>query len=191
MNQLKRKVRFFCTLSNIIRIFTIIYDVLWHYYEQQCSPESWSSSLISPLAENNWGKKTFQVLRTSDKVEQWLIVGKVRSKIIILFTSNGQRLVSQLYNDVGIVSWYLCCQRFYLTLWPILYIVINLKGSKVIGQLTNKQFHDESCRHIVWSWFWMFNLQSSFSDTVQRDINPKHTANVTQELLKAKKWKTF
>ncbi len=33
----------------------IIYDVLQHYYNNWCSPESWSSSLMSPLAENNRG----------------------------------------------------------------------------------------------------------------------------------------
>ncbi len=43
----------FCTLSHIIRIVTIIYDVLQHYYDNRCSPESWSSLLTSLLDENN------------------------------------------------------------------------------------------------------------------------------------------
>ncbi len=38
-----------------IRIFTIIYNVLQHYYDNLCSPESWSSLLMSQLAENNRG----------------------------------------------------------------------------------------------------------------------------------------
>ncbi len=33
----------------------IIYDVLQHYYDIWCSPESWSSMLTSLLAENNRG----------------------------------------------------------------------------------------------------------------------------------------
>ncbi len=39
-----------CTLS-VIRIFTIIYDALQHYYDKWFSPESWSSLLMSPLAK--------------------------------------------------------------------------------------------------------------------------------------------
>ncbi len=46
---------FFCTLSLIIKIFTIMYDVLQHYYDERCSPESWSSLLTSSLAENSRG----------------------------------------------------------------------------------------------------------------------------------------
>ncbi len=46
---------FFCTLSLIIRIFTVICDVLQHYYDKLFSPESWSSLLTSPLTENNGG----------------------------------------------------------------------------------------------------------------------------------------
>ncbi len=44
-----------CTLSLIIRIFTIIYNVLQHYYDKQCSSETLSSLLTSLLAENNGG----------------------------------------------------------------------------------------------------------------------------------------
>ncbi len=33
----------------------IMYDVLQHYYDDRCSPESWSSLLTSLLAENNGG----------------------------------------------------------------------------------------------------------------------------------------
>ncbi len=47
-----------CTLSLIIMIFTIKYNVLQLYYDKRCSPESWSSLLMSPLAktaENNKG----------------------------------------------------------------------------------------------------------------------------------------
>ncbi len=50
-----KKEGFFCTLSLIIRIYTIIYNVLLHYYDKHCGPESWSSLLTSPLAENNRG----------------------------------------------------------------------------------------------------------------------------------------
>ncbi len=46
------EVLFFCTLSLIIRIFIIIYDVLQHYYDNQHSPESWSTLLTSLLSEN-------------------------------------------------------------------------------------------------------------------------------------------
>ncbi len=50
--QLKEKLLFFCTLSLMIRIFTIIYNVLQHYYHERCSQEGWSSLPTSPLAEN-------------------------------------------------------------------------------------------------------------------------------------------
>ncbi len=43
----------------------IIYNVLQHYYNEQCSPESWSSLLMSLLAENKEGLGAFQVLRNS------------------------------------------------------------------------------------------------------------------------------
>ncbi len=33
----------------------IIFDVLQHYDDEQRSPESWSSLLTSPLAENSGG----------------------------------------------------------------------------------------------------------------------------------------
>ncbi len=49
----------FCTLSLIIRIFKIIYCVLWHYYDERCSPESWRSLLTSLLAENNRSEGAF------------------------------------------------------------------------------------------------------------------------------------
>ncbi len=35
----------------------IIYNVLQAYYEERCSPESWSSLLTSPLAENSRGEE--------------------------------------------------------------------------------------------------------------------------------------
>ncbi len=35
---------FFCL---IIKIFTIIFDVLEHYYDKLCRPQSWSSLLTS------------------------------------------------------------------------------------------------------------------------------------------------
>ncbi len=62
-SNLKEKFGFFClffctiiiSISLIIRIFTIVYDVLQHYYDNQHSPESWSSLLTSLLAENNGG----------------------------------------------------------------------------------------------------------------------------------------
>ncbi len=51
----KGAVWFFGTLSLITRIFTNIFDVLQLYYDNRCSPESWSSLLTSPPAENNGG----------------------------------------------------------------------------------------------------------------------------------------
>ncbi len=59
---LKGEVCVFWTLSLIIRIIMIIYDVLQHYYDESCSEESWSSLLTSPLAENSGGEGAFQVL---------------------------------------------------------------------------------------------------------------------------------
>ncbi len=44
------KFGFFCTLSLIISIFMIIYDVLQIYYDKRHSAESWNSLLMSPLA---------------------------------------------------------------------------------------------------------------------------------------------
>ncbi len=58
-----RRGSFFCTLSLTIRIFTIIYVVLQPFYAEWCSPESWSSLLTSPLAENNRDFRAYQVLR--------------------------------------------------------------------------------------------------------------------------------
>ncbi len=51
LEEMFKKFVFFCTLNLIIRIFTIIYDVLQHYYDERCSPESWSLLLMSPLGE--------------------------------------------------------------------------------------------------------------------------------------------
>ncbi len=64
-NHLKAEVCFICTLSLIVRIFTIIYNVLQHYCDERCSHESWSSLLTSLLVENNGGEKAFKVLRQS------------------------------------------------------------------------------------------------------------------------------
>ncbi len=36
----------------------IIYSVLQHYYDERCSPESWSLLLTSLLAEDNRGTQT-------------------------------------------------------------------------------------------------------------------------------------
>ncbi len=47
----------FLHIKLLIRIFTIMYKVLHHYYDGRCSPESWSSLLASPPAENNEGAK--------------------------------------------------------------------------------------------------------------------------------------
>ncbi len=44
-----------CTLGLMIRIFTIMYNVLQHYYDKQCSPESWNLLLTSLLAEISQG----------------------------------------------------------------------------------------------------------------------------------------
>ncbi len=55
---LKEKFNFW-TLSLIIRIFTVIYNVLRHYYDERCSHKSWSSLLTSLLAENNRGEEAF------------------------------------------------------------------------------------------------------------------------------------
>ncbi len=57
---LKEKLVF---LSLIIRIFLIIYYVLWHYHDERCNHKRWSLSLTSPLAENNRGEGAFQVLQ--------------------------------------------------------------------------------------------------------------------------------
>ncbi len=59
-----RRSLFFCTwcLDIIIRIFTIIHNVLQHYWHERCRHESWSSLLMSLLAENNRGEGAFQVL---------------------------------------------------------------------------------------------------------------------------------
>ncbi len=53
---------FFCPLSLKIRISTIIYGDPLHYYDERCSHKSWSLLLTSPLAENNRGEGTYQVL---------------------------------------------------------------------------------------------------------------------------------
>ncbi len=53
-NRVKEDVCFY-TLSLIIGIFTIVYDGLQHHYDKRCSTESWSSLLMSLLAENNRG----------------------------------------------------------------------------------------------------------------------------------------
>ncbi len=45
----------FFTFRLMIRIFMIIYSVVQHYYDEWCSPESWSSLLTSSLAENSRG----------------------------------------------------------------------------------------------------------------------------------------
>ncbi len=47
---LKEEVHYFsfCTFSFIVRIFTIIYNVLQHYYDEPCSHKHWSSVLTSP-----------------------------------------------------------------------------------------------------------------------------------------------
>ncbi len=37
-----------------------IYDVLQHYYDERCSPESWSLLLMSLLAENNRGARALR-----------------------------------------------------------------------------------------------------------------------------------
>ncbi len=44
---------FLCTLGLMVSILRIIYDVLQQYYDSWHGPESWSSLLTSPLAENN------------------------------------------------------------------------------------------------------------------------------------------
>ncbi len=44
----------FCTLSLMIRIFTIIFHALQHCYDKRRSSKSWSLLLMSPLAENSW-----------------------------------------------------------------------------------------------------------------------------------------
>ncbi len=59
-----------CTLSLKKRIFMIIYDVLQHYYDNRCSPESWSSLLTAQLADLNKiyerGKHFIESKHTSD-----------------------------------------------------------------------------------------------------------------------------
>ncbi len=37
----------------------IIHNVLQHYYDERCRPESWSSWLTPPLADNNRGASAF------------------------------------------------------------------------------------------------------------------------------------
>ncbi len=37
-----------------------MYDVLQHYYDERRGPESWSSLLTSPLAENNGGARALR-----------------------------------------------------------------------------------------------------------------------------------
>ncbi len=59
---LKVKFDFFCTLRLLIRLFLIMYDVLQHYHDEWCHPESWSSVLASALAENNRGAWALKVL---------------------------------------------------------------------------------------------------------------------------------
>ncbi len=51
----KGEVWVFCTSSLIIKVFLIISNILQLYYDNQHSPESWSSLLLSQLAENNRG----------------------------------------------------------------------------------------------------------------------------------------
>ncbi len=45
----------------------IIYNVLQPYYDEWCSPESWSLLLTSLLAENNGGAGALKVLRQTIK----------------------------------------------------------------------------------------------------------------------------
>ncbi len=45
----------------------IIYDVLQHYYDKQCSHKLWSFLLMSLLVENNGGAGAFLALRQSNK----------------------------------------------------------------------------------------------------------------------------
>ncbi len=54
---------FFCTLSLIVRIFPVTYDVLQHYYDERFSHKSWSSLLTSPLVENNRDEGAYQVFQ--------------------------------------------------------------------------------------------------------------------------------
>ncbi len=48
-----------------MRIFTITYDVLLHYYDEKCSHENWSLLLRPPLTENSGGLGAYQVLQQS------------------------------------------------------------------------------------------------------------------------------
>ncbi len=48
---LKEKFGFLDIKNLIIKIFTVIYNVLQHYYDEWRSPESWSLLLMSPLAD--------------------------------------------------------------------------------------------------------------------------------------------
>ncbi len=68
-NSLRRISGFFCTLSLIIRIFTIVFNVLQHYCTNQLSPDSWSSLLMSSLSEND----CLFVLWSSWKRRFWVI----------------------------------------------------------------------------------------------------------------------
>ncbi len=61
---------FFWTLSLLVRIFTIIYDILQYYYDNWRSFESWSSLLTPPLAENNGG--TCALRRSVEKYNEVL-----------------------------------------------------------------------------------------------------------------------
>ncbi len=66
------------------RIFTIIYDVLQHYYVERHSPESWSSLLTSPLAEN--GKKQRRSVCPQpicQKIEEMLVLKDVKLECLV------------------------------------------------------------------------------------------------------------
>ncbi len=67
MENLEKSLRkgLFYASGLIMRIFTIIYNILQRCYDERHNPESWSSLLTSPLAENNGGAGAFKVLRQS------------------------------------------------------------------------------------------------------------------------------
>ncbi len=76
------KLGFFCTLSLIIRIFPIIFNVLHHFYDEQCSAESWSSLLMSLLASLMDSRGISRILQRThdrlvfkdDKLAEWSVM---------------------------------------------------------------------------------------------------------------------
>ncbi len=91
---------FFCTLSLIIRIFTIIYNVRQHCYDNRGSPESWSSLLTSPLAEKGGDVNlavslvmSSHVTSLKHKAKHWYITKSISFSCFTKQTNSRSRVI--------------------------------------------------------------------------------------------------